>query len=41
MSTQETNYKKQDKTFTIAISVVMITVLIIIAVLIVTGKIKA
>ena len=37
----ETNFKKQDKTFTIAMSAVMITALIIIAVLLITGKIKA
>jgi hypothetical protein len=41
MSSQETNYKKHDKTFTIAMFAVMITALIIIAVLLITGKIKA
>jgi hypothetical protein len=41
MGSRETNYKKQDKTFAIAMSVVMITALVIIAVLLITGKIKA
>ena len=41
MGSRETNYKKQDKTFVIAMSVVMITALVIIAVLLITGKIKA
>jgi hypothetical protein len=41
MSSQETNYRKQDKKFTIAMFAVMITALIIIVVLLITGKIKA